>query len=45
MAHARERVLDDLRARIARIEHAGRPGRRVVPFGVREVDARLPQGA
>jgi two-component sensor histidine kinase len=35
-----------LRARIARIEHAvdGRSDRGVVPFGVREVDARLPQG-
>src|SRR5260370_29971012 len=44
MAHASERVLDDLRARIARIERAGRPGRGVVPFGVRDVDARLPQG-
>ena len=44
MAHANERVLDDLRARIARIEHAGRSDRGVVPFGVREVDARLPQG-
>ena len=44
MAHANERVLDDLRARIARIEHAGRRDRGVVPFGVREVDARLPQG-
>ena len=44
MAHANERVLDDLRARIARIEHAGRPDRGVMPFGVREVDARLPQG-
>src|SRR5260370_31125999 len=44
MAHASERVVDDLRARIARIERAGRPGGGVVPFGVREVDARLPQG-
>ena len=44
MAHANERVLDDLRARIAHIEHAGRPDRGVVPFDVREVDARLPQG-
>jgi protein ImuA len=44
MAHAPERVLDDLRARITRIEHAGRAKRPVVPFGVADVDARLPQG-
>lgn len=44
MAPAHARVLDDLRTRIARIENAGRPRRAVVPFGVREVDARLPRG-
>ena len=44
MANAHERVLEDLRARIARIEDVGRARRPVVPFGVAEVDARLPQG-
>lgn len=37
-------VLDALRARIARIEHAGRPARAVLPFGVPALDRHLPQG-
>ena len=44
MAPAHARVLDELRGRIARIEQAGRPQHRVVPFGLAEIDARLPQG-
>jgi protein ImuA len=44
MAQANQSVLDDLRARIARIEQAGRPARCVVPFGLHEIDAHLPQG-
>ena len=41
---AQVRILDELRARIARIEEAGRPRHPVVPFGVAAIDARLPQG-
>ncbi len=37
-------VLDELRARIARIEHAGRPTHAVLPFGVPAIDRHLPQG-
>lgn len=44
MAQANERVLEDLRTRIARIERTGRPVREVVPFGLRPVDEHLPQG-
>src|SRR3954454_6780971 len=44
MAPASARILDGLRDRIARIEQAGRPQRRVVPFGVAAIDNRLPQG-
>jgi protein ImuA len=44
MPPAHARVLDELRNRIARIEQVGRPQRRVVPFGVAAIDARLPQG-
>ena len=44
MAPASARVLDGLRNRIARIEHAGRLQRGVVPFGVAAIDASLPQG-
>src|SRR4051794_7500609 len=44
MASAHARVLDELRGRIARIERAGRPQHRIVPFGLAEIDAHLPQG-
>ena len=44
MAPAHAHVLDELRGRIARIEQAGRPQHRVVPFDLAEIDARLPQG-
>jgi protein ImuA len=44
MAPQHARVLDELRNRIARIEQAGRPTRRVVPFGIAVIDDRLPQG-
>src|SRR3954451_21297113 len=44
MASAHARVLDELRDRIARIEQAGRPQRRVVPFGVAAIDDRMSQG-
>jgi protein ImuA len=44
VVHAHARVLDDLRARIAHLEYAGRPRRPVVPFGVPAIDAHLPQG-
>jgi len=44
MAPAHAHVLDELRGRIARIEQADRPQHRVVPFGLAEIDARLPQG-
>src|SRR3954452_14198123 len=44
MAPAHARVLDELRDRIARIEQAGRPQRRVVPFGVAAIDDRMSQG-
>ena len=42
--HAHERVLDDLRTRIARIEQIGRPRHPMVPFGITAIDARLPPG-
>ncbi len=44
MSHARNPVLDDLRERIAKIE--GGPVRKAgcLPFGVSEVDSRLPGG-
>jgi protein ImuA len=38
------RALDELRARIARLEQAGRAPHSVVPFCVPEIDARLPEG-
>ena len=44
MAPAHARVLDELRGRIARIEQADRPQHPVLPFGLAEIDARLPQG-
>jgi protein ImuA len=44
MAPASARILDELRDRIARIDRADRPRRRVIPFGVAAIDARLPQG-
>src|SRR3954453_21596805 len=44
MPPASARILDELRVRIARIEQAGRPRPRVVPFGVATLDDRLPQG-
>ena len=37
-------ALASLRAQIARIEGRSRRGRSVLPFGIREVDARLPGG-
>ena len=37
-------ALASLRAQIARIEGQGRRGRSVLPFGIREVDSRLPGG-
>ncbi|MBC7636146.1 MAG: damage-inducible protein [Acetobacteraceae bacterium] len=37
-------ILDELRARIARIQHAGRPTHAVLPFGVPALDRHLPQG-
>ena len=43
-ARADQRILHDLRARIARIEHAGRPAHAVLPFGVAAIDRHLPQG-
>lgn len=39
-----QRVLDDLRTRIACIEHVGRPGHPVMPLGITAIDARLPLG-
>lgn len=36
-------VLQDLRAQIGRIEHAGKPARAVLPFGIAAIDQRLPQ--
>lgn len=36
-------VIDDLRARISQIEGAGRRVRKALPFGLREVDDRLPE--
>jgi len=36
-------ILHDLRAQIARIEHAGQPARAVLPFGIAAIDQRLPQ--
>ena len=44
MAPLRRRRLEDLRARIAGIEQAGRPRRPVLPFGVPAIDRHLPQG-
>jgi protein ImuA len=50
MPPAQVQFLDELRARIARIDpstiaqEAGRPLHPVVPFGVAAIDARLPQG-
>ncbi|MYZ47899.1 ImuA family protein, partial [Propylenella binzhouense] len=45
MAHPRHtRVLDDLRAQIARVERSGRTRRAVLPFGVPAIDERLPDG-
>src|SRR3954471_20971075 len=44
MALASARILDELRDRIAHIERAGRPPRRVVSFGIPAIDNRLPQG-
>lgn len=45
MAHPRHiRVLDDLRAQIARAEGSGRARRAVLPFGVRALDRHLPEG-
>jgi len=38
-------VLASLRAQIARIEGRGRRAKSVLPFGIREVDARLPGGS
>jgi protein ImuA len=43
MAHAQARVLDDLRARIARIEHGDRSGRGTLPFSLPAIDTRLPE--
>jgi protein ImuA len=45
MLHARQkRVLDELRARIAHLGRSSRAPYSVVPFGIPEVDAHLPQG-
>jgi len=45
MAHPRHtRVLDDLRARIARVERSGRASRAVLPFGLPALDRHLPEG-
>jgi hypothetical protein len=45
MLHARQKtVLDDLRARIAHLEQGARAGHAVLPFGIPELDCRLPQG-
>jgi protein ImuA len=40
----RQRILHDLRARIARIGQAARPAHAVLPFGVPAIDRHLPQG-
>lgn len=37
-------VIAELRERIRHLEGAGRPGARVLPFGVEEIDRRLPGG-
>lgn len=45
MAPARDtRVLEQLRARIARVGHAGGTGGKALPFGVATLDAHLPGG-
>ena len=44
LARMRERGIAQLRARIARIEHSGRPRPAVLPFGVPALDERLPLG-
>ena len=45
MLHARQKaVLEDLRARIAHLEHGARAPHSVLPFGIPELDGRLPQG-
>jgi protein ImuA len=44
MATAPAHVLEDLRVRIARIEHGDRPHRGVIPFGIPAIDRHLPNG-
>jgi protein ImuA len=45
MLHARQKsVLDDLRARIAHLEQGAHAPHSVLPFGIPELDCRLPQG-
>lgn len=44
MATLQHTALDELRARIARIERSGRARRAVLPFRVPEIDAHLPEG-
>jgi protein ImuA len=45
MLYARQKaVLDDLRARIAHLEQGARAPHSVLPFGIPELDGRLPQG-
>lgn len=44
MAFVPARVLEELRDRIARIEHAGRKRHSVLPFGAAAIDAGLPEG-
>jgi protein ImuA len=45
MLHARQKaVLDDLRARIAHLEQGARVPPSALPFGIKEIDSRLPQG-
>lgn len=45
MAQPRDRVLEDLRARIVRLERPGRAERPILPFGIAAIDEHLPQGA
>lgn len=45
MLHPRQKsLLDELRARIAHLEHGARAPHAILPFGIFEIDSHLPQG-